>query len=634
MNSENNSEDEIFFMDELPDESEFTREKNFSYETPMDSSAGGNFDIGQEFRSSGTIKGVQNRFHDRYKEDKLSGKNIFKNTWKIMIVDDAEDVHDITRMVFEDYSFKGRPIECLSAYSGKEAEELIKLHPETAVILLDVVMETDHAGLDLVHFIREELKNNFVRIILRTGQPGEAPEEKVILEYDINDYKTKEELTNKKLYTSVTAALRAFQDLKNIEKNRKGLKMIIDATSDFFKFSSPEQFAASILHEVTAIPWLKDKSLFLVKNYLYGKRLNDDIQSGNISDKEPSFGTEGNPGQSDNSRNFYILAGTGPFKKIVGKRINDIGDDRIIKAIQQGIELKKTCFLKKCFICYFAACNDMEIILYFENTRVMNNTDHDLIEIFLSNLALAVDIFYHRLNLEKLVKTRTSQLNLEKEKVKKAQSILSKYVPKQLAEKIMAGEIDDVWGYSRKKLTLFFSDIKDFTGTTESMEPEDMAGLLNEYLTEMYCIAKDYGGLVANTNGDGLFIFFGALGKCSSEKNAVSCVNMAVAMQNKMAELKEKWFNEGICEPLQIRCGINTGMVNIGGFGSNDRKIFTAMGMQVNLASRLETAGTPGGILISHSTWALVKDDFKCSSRGGIKVKGFSHPVIAYDVIF
>lgn len=619
MSSEKNSGDENFFMDELPDEVESTEESDLH-------ATSGKSDLRAITGARGLYATNELAAEDAASTSQASveGDDDFKSRWKIMIVDDAEDVHDITRMVLEDYSFKGRKVECISAYSGKQAAELMALHPETAVILLDVVMETDHAGLDLVRYIRETLKNNFVRIILRTGQPGEAPEAQVILEYDINDYKTKEELTNKKLYTSVTAALRSFQDMRTIEKNRKGLKMIIDATSDFFKFSSPEQFAASILKQVTAISWIKEDALFLVKY---------DMDSGK-SNTVTVTGREHTACNVELQKDYYILAGTGIFEKSVNKDINDIEDTIIIDGIRQALKQKKTFFRKNCFICYFTVCNDMEIILCFKNTRTLNNTDHDLIDIFLSNLALAFDIFYHRLNLENLVKQRTSQLNLEKEKVAKAQCILSKYVPVQLAEKILAGEIKDVWEHSRKKLTLFFSDIENFTGTTESMEPEDMAGLLNEYLTEMYDIAKKFEGVVANTNGDEIFIFFGASKKFSPKENAVRCVNMAVAMQKKMSELKEKWFSEGICEPLQIRCGINTGMVNVGGFGSNDRKNFTAMGMQVNLASRLETAGRPGGILISHSTWALVKDDFDCRSRGEIKVKGFSHPVIAYDIVF
>lgn len=130
--------------------------------------------------------------------------------WKIIIADDEPEVHTVTRLVLRDFSFKERPLLFLSAYSGEETQRLIEEHPDTALLLLDVVMETDHAGLEVVKYIRDTLKNTFVRIILRTGQPGQAPERKVISTYDINDYKDKTELTSDRLYTTVMASLRAY----------------------------------------------------------------------------------------------------------------------------------------------------------------------------------------------------------------------------------------------------------------------------------------------------------------------------------------------------------------------------------------------------------------------------------------
>lgn len=147
-------------------------------------------------------------------------------TWKIVIVDDQEDVHSVTRLVLDDFAFEGRKLTCLSAYSGREAKELILEHPDTAVMLLDVVMETNRAGLDVAQFIREEAKNRFVRIILRTGQPGEAPEREVVTELDINDYRQKIELTADGLVTSVTTAIRSYRDLKIIEEGRRGLHLL------------------------------------------------------------------------------------------------------------------------------------------------------------------------------------------------------------------------------------------------------------------------------------------------------------------------------------------------------------------------------------------------------------------------
>jgi signal transduction histidine kinase len=141
--------------------------------------------------------------------------------WKLLIVDDEEAVHVMTRMVLSDYRFQDRGLSFLSAFSGAEAIRLVSDHPDAACILLDVVMETENAGLDVVQFIRKTQKNETLRIILRTGQPGKAPEKKVILDYDINDYKEKTELTSQKLFTAVTTAIRSHQHLKDLEKKQR-----------------------------------------------------------------------------------------------------------------------------------------------------------------------------------------------------------------------------------------------------------------------------------------------------------------------------------------------------------------------------------------------------------------------------
>ena len=220
----------------------------------------------------------------------------------------------------------------------------------------------------------------------------------------------------------------------------------------------------------------------------------------------------------------------------------------------------------------------------------------------------------------------------EKEKVQKAYSLISKYVPPQIAETISHGQIDLVWKHHREKLTLFFSDIKNFTRITDSMEPEDMGKLLNEYLTEMNRIINRYGGTLAQLIGDGLYVIFGAPNKTDDKDHALRCLNMAIDMQLKMKELNKKWFNSGIDENLKIRCGINTGMATVGGYGSPERKEYTAMGMQVNLAARLESACKPERILISHTTWALIREDFPCTPLGKIEVKGYHRPLTVYEI--
>jgi len=147
-----------------------------------------------------------------------------ENPWKILIVDDEEDIHSVTQIALRNFEYQGRGVEFYSAYSATEAKGVLEKHPDIALILLDVVMETNQAGLDLVKHIREKLKNRFTRIILRTGQPGQAPEREVIVSYEIDDYKTKTELTSFKLFTVALASLRAYETIKGIEQVNKRLR--------------------------------------------------------------------------------------------------------------------------------------------------------------------------------------------------------------------------------------------------------------------------------------------------------------------------------------------------------------------------------------------------------------------------
>ncbi|MEM9511700.1 MAG: diguanylate cyclase [Cyanobacteria bacterium P01_E01_bin.48] len=155
------------------------------------------------------------------------------DSWKVLVVDDEEQVHAVTRLALKNFKFEDRPLEIISAYSKREAEQILDVHPDTAVLLLDVVMETDRAGLELVQYIRESLQNLFVRIILRTGQPGAAPEKLVIEGYDINDYKTKTELTQEKLVSSMVTAIRSYRDILNLEDDRQEVAVLNEELQEF-----------------------------------------------------------------------------------------------------------------------------------------------------------------------------------------------------------------------------------------------------------------------------------------------------------------------------------------------------------------------------------------------------------------
>ena len=173
--------------------------------------------------------------------------------WRVLIVDDDESVHSISRVVLADVRFQGRGVEILSAYSRRQAAAMLRQTPDIAVVLLDVVMEDDDAGLKLVREIREQMRNARLRIILRTGQPGQAPEREVIVNYDINDYKSKTELTAQKLFTATIAALRSYSDIVALERSRQGLERIIAGAPELFTRHSLESFAATLLRQVSEL---------------------------------------------------------------------------------------------------------------------------------------------------------------------------------------------------------------------------------------------------------------------------------------------------------------------------------------------------------------------------------------------
>jgi adenylate cyclase len=209
---------------------------------------------------------------------------------------------------------------------------------------------------------------------------------------------------------------------------------------------------------------------------------------------------------------------------------------------------------------------------------------------------------------------------------------LAKYLSRQLYQSIFEGRTEVRVSSYRKKLTVFFSDIQGFTELTDSMEAEPLSQLLNEYLAEMSAIAANYGGTVDKFIGDGIMIFFGDPETRGEKEDAVACVKMGIAMQQRVRDFQKEWRERGIGRALHVRMGINTGYVTVGNFGSDDRLDYTIVGGQVNVASRLQAAAEADQILISDETHALVKDRIRCLPVGEIKVKGIAYPIGIFQV--
>lgn len=209
---------------------------------------------------------------------------------------------------------------------------------------------------------------------------------------------------------------------------------------------------------------------------------------------------------------------------------------------------------------------------------------------------------------------------------------LGKYLSPQIYENIFSGKQDVELKTERKKLTVFFSDLKDFTSTTADLQPEDLTYLLNKYFSEMSAIALEYGATIDKFIGDAMLMFFGDPESKGVPEDARACVAMAVAMQRRMEDLGEIWRAKGYEKPFKMRIGICTGYCNVGNFGSEVRMDYTIIGGEVNLAARLEGAADPGGILMSYETYALVKDMVRAEERESITMKGIRREVHAYAV--
>jgi adenylate cyclase len=211
-------------------------------------------------------------------------------------------------------------------------------------------------------------------------------------------------------------------------------------------------------------------------------------------------------------------------------------------------------------------------------------------------------------------------------------SKLSRYLAPQVYRSIFSGEKGGSIHAERKKLTIFFSDIKDFTALTESMQPEEITAILNEYLTEMSAIAIRHGGTIDKFIGDAILVFFGDPETKGTAEDARACLRMAFEMQHRLAELNVAWRKAGLEQPFRVRVGINTGFCNVGSFGSQDRMDYTILGAEVNLAARLQSVAQPGCIVASYETYALALDLVSGHALPAITMKGIAREVVPYAI--
>lgn len=297
-------------------------------------------------------------------ENVVSANQLSSRPWKVLVVDDDRDVHEATKFGLKGLVFLGQPLELLHAYSAKEATEILRETHEVAVILLDVVMETESAGLELVKVIREDLGRKSTRIILRTGQPGYAPEIEVILKYDINDYKNKADLTRTRLYTSVTAAIRSYSEIQALDTSRKGLEQIVHASSELMSLHGIRELANGIITQLAALLGTPEEGMICIKS-------SHDKQKG--------------PTTAD----FAVVAASG--QRSVSQNEEVLEDPNIMAMLLDAAMKRRSVDGGSDCVLYFPSEFRDDMMLYLDLHRALEETEHQLLEVFCSNISVCLD---------------------------------------------------------------------------------------------------------------------------------------------------------------------------------------------------------------------------------------------------
>ena len=291
--------------------------------------------------------------------DEASGE-----TWKVLIVDDDPEIHSVTQLALSDLVVLGRRLEYLHAYSGEEANTIIEQDEDIVLVLLDVVMETDDAGLKVVKHIRENLERGDIRIVLRTGQPGYAPEESVIKDYDINDYKTKTELTRRKLVTTVYAAIRSYQQITTVSQSREGLAKIIEGSANLLELHSVQEFGNGVLAQVKPLLQGYAKGVFCARGH-------------GIIDGADDLG-------------LYVLAQDGWQADAINSKVEQLGNSQLTEKVNASFQQKEHITDDTSLTLYLTR-GGYRAVIYIELNEPMSELNKQLIEVFLSNVSIGYE---------------------------------------------------------------------------------------------------------------------------------------------------------------------------------------------------------------------------------------------------
>ena len=303
-------------------------------------------------------------FTEESNEKQESDNKSIDDYWHLLVVDDEIEVHKVTQLALKNTEILGKKLKLHTADSAKQAKEMLQTNIPFAMAIIDVVMETDKAGLDLISWIREVNENHIIRLVLRTGQPGQAPEKEVITNYDLNDYKEKTELTSTKLFTLTYACLRAYRDIKALYDNKKGLETVINSSNKIFAHQSIKDFTQGVLQQLCALTHIDAGAFFSNVNFIAA---------------------------SHGENSSKIIAATGRFSKFLNHPlkdvINELGDETLETICNRG----RQHFGENYFVGVYDSHLDGNNLFFIEGIVEITQLDRKLIEVFGTNIGVAFD---------------------------------------------------------------------------------------------------------------------------------------------------------------------------------------------------------------------------------------------------
>jgi class 3 adenylate cyclase/DNA-binding response OmpR family regulator len=447
------------------------------------------------------------------------------SVWKLLVIDDEPEVHDVTRLALGGLRVDGHPLAVLSAHTAAAGRAVLQAHTDVAVVVLDVVMESDDAGLELVRWIRGALENSRVRIVLRTGQPGHAPEQRVMFDYDINDYIGKTEVTAQRLITTVIGALRSYRDLCTIEAHKAGLEQVLRATAALFERQSIERFIAAVLHQLSALVSPQESAMF--------------FRGGDLG-----FALAG--------ESPTVVAGTGRFAAHVGRPVSQVVDEEVWQDVLTMLRTRRP-VLRSAYN-LFGIFRDESVwaAVFMEGLGELGAWDRRLVELFCANASVALD--NHRLLARDTALTQA----------------FARFVPERLLQLLgrdaAAAQLGD---QIQREMTVMFVDLREFTSRAEQEGPAATYEFLNRFFAEIVPEIQARGGVVDKYLGDGLMALF--------PESPAQAVAAGLGVVERTARLGSG-----------VGVGVHRGPVILGLVGAVGRLESTVVSDAVNIAARIE----------------------------------------------